>query len=531
MSGNEQNHSHINKWFTLDRSMIAAKITYLMIGGSIGIILPFTTIFLISVGCTKKETGVINGVTLGVAFIVVPFGGYIMDSIEKKRLFAICVLIIDTIPLVSMPFVAAYINPLNHKMQLEDARVKGYSEHNLNNEEYRNTLFWSMLMLLAITRCGKVCVLSILDAAVTDSINHIKTKESFGQQIMTKPLGMGLVSFIGSAAAETFRSETMSNYSAVLFCALPFNLLAIPSLYAVYNNTSWYSKEFSKNPMKDDVMKINGKATDHDEIDSVSNLSDDSTSLGEERNLHLELQKSDEAHALRCTTQENQTKDSQNDLPPKARVMCNTLCQAKMMLILSCSLVIACLRVTFNSYLFSIMADQMDASKLAMGVAEVINGISSCIFFFFAKTFINKFGVFICLEIAVAAWFILLNATSCIYTSWIIIILEILQGVGTPVAYAALTHYLSNNSPKEIYTTLFTIFQCLWSPAAGMAANIIGGFVYDSSSVKVLFRLASMIGIAWLLFMVITIHLGPFLVAFCSKSQRQHKGYRQLSLK
>ena len=202
--------------------------------------------------------------------------------------------------------------------------------------------------------------------------------------------------------------------------------------------------------------------------------------------------------------------------------------QSQMMLLLSSVFVIGCLRVTFNSYLFLIMAQQMHSSQLAMGVVEFVNGVAQTIFFFFAQIIIDRLGVFICLELATAAWCVLLFATSCIYISWLNAIPEVLQGLGLSVAYASMTHYLSNNTPKVIYTTLFTLNQCLWVPAGGLVANVIGGFVSSVSSVQLLYRAACLVGILWLLFMIIFLHIGPLLLEMCRRKKQKYDGYKQV---
>ena len=130
----------------------------------------------------------------------------------------------------------------------------------------------------------------------------------------------------------------------------------------------------------------------------------------------------------------------------------NTVFQPKMILVLSSVFVIGCLLGTFNFYFFNIMADQMHSTQLAMGAVEDISGAAQTMFFF-AQTIIDKFGVLICLEAAVASWCILLFLTSCIYNSWLNMIPEVLQGVGVPAAHASMAHYLRINTPREVYTT------------------------------------------------------------------------------
>ena len=501
MSDSNSENSGIKRWFRFDRRMIPAKIAYLMVYGAVGTILPFINIFLVSIGCTEREAGIINGVTFGFGTILPPLSGLMMDSIRNKRAFTISMLLTDAISIFSMPFVAAYINPLNITKKLENSHMIGYSEHDLRREEFTNSLFWSMLTLLAITRAAKLSLLSFLDAAVTDSIKHTGSGESFSQQVMGMPLGIGVASFIASVVAQTFHSVTMSRYSAVLFCSLPFNLAAIPFIFAVYNNTSWYDTKLFTNSKKDDD-------SEHDESpkegDNKSAIKDD-------------------------TKQQTVTECKTDEQPTKISVLRNTVFQPQMMLLLSSVFVIGWLRVTFDSYLFLIMAQQMHSSQVAMGVVAVVSGVAQAVFFFFAQMMIDRLGVFICLELSVTAWCVLLFVTSCIYNSWLNAIPVLLQGLGLSVAYASMTHYLSNNSPQVIYTTLFTLNQCLWLPAGGLVANVIGGFV-SSSSVQVLYRAASLVAMLWLIFMMMFLHIGPVLSDLYRQSQQKYKDYRQVQL-
>ena len=335
--------------------MIPAKIAYLMVYGAVGTILPFINIFFVSIGCTEREAGVINGVTFGVNIIVPPLSGFMMDSIKKKRPFTIFMLLVDAISIFSMPLVAAYINPLNLSKKLDEAHMKGYSEHNLRNEEFTNSLFWSMMLLLAITRAGKFSLLSFLDAAVTDSIKHIESHESFGQQVMGMPLGLGVASFIASAAAQAFHSVTMSKYSAVLFVSLPFNLLAIPFIFAVYNNTSWYDTKLPKNDTKDDATTPTSEkddatpatgntieAKDNKKV-LKSNLSDDSLSSELNKNLDLNPKDTDNDHKMKNDRISSSTDYCKvDDQTCKTRVLWNTVFQSQMLLLLSSVFVIGC---------------------------------------------------------------------------------------------------------------------------------------------------------------------------------------------
>ena len=130
----------------------------------------------------------------------------------------------------------------------------------------------------------------------------------------------------------------MSKYSAVLICSLPFNLVAMPSLYAVYDNTSWYDKNVLKSLTEDDAYLPNSKTSERYRAGSICNLSDSLQSSIVDENLSLSQKEiennstmdNDMPQTEKFTAQITDFKDN-----GKMNLLRNTVFQPKMILVLS----------------------------------------------------------------------------------------------------------------------------------------------------------------------------------------------------
>ena len=477
---------------SLDVRMLPSKLTLFVCHASVGIIVPYINLFLLSIGLTTSEVGFIIGITFVTAFLAPPFWGMLSDFTGNKKLIFVIIILGYNVSIFSLPWVADEIksnctkdylksnssNMVNQSFQYTsnasspnpicaECRAKYLDDiQNITaiNKEcssdiipFSNTLFYCMLVLLFVTKSFLIPLGSILDSIVLDIIKFTKTHASYGEQRMFGSIGAGIGSFISGVAVDNFHHPTMSIYTAAFFLFLPFSFLLTPLILVLYKQTSWQQKEV--------------------ELGLPNNTNN-------EVNVSVETEKK-----------------------PKLQILLKIFRSLDNIFMMICCLLAGILKNIIVSFLFMIMKDEMNSSKTAMGIVYLVGSLAEIFIYPFSQRLIAMFGgTVVCLEIGIFTRCIILLVISYIKNPWMVLLPQVFFGASKSLFHAAKLEYTVGISSEEVYITTFAIITSLEWGVAGLVANMAGGVMYNDYNGPVLFRYTAMLGFAWLIVCFIYFH-------------------------
>ncbi|VDM19191.1 unnamed protein product [Wuchereria bancrofti] len=142
-------------------------------------------------------------------------------------------------------------------------------------------------------------------------------------------------------------------------------------------------------------------------------------------------------------------------------------------------------------------------SPILFGFASVVNHGTEIAAHFYCFHLINKFGhiklINICLLINVIRFFVI----SLLTNPWMVLPLQILQGLTLATTWASASSYISLIAPSQLKRTAQTVLMLLYHGIGKGFGSIIGGCIIKSLGTRLTFQIYSIIAI-----LVLSIHYG-----------------------
>ena len=157
----------------------------------------------------------------------------------------------------------------------------------------------------------------------------------------------------------------------------------------------------------------------------------------------------------------------------------------------------------FQGFCFLLM-DEMQASKITMTLAVVICTISELTVYPFSSDLIRLLrGPIPCIAIGIFSYFPRYMLMSYVVNPWLILPIQLLQGIGLSLSWAAQIEHTYKLFPREVKMTAITIVSSIHYVASGSIANVLGGIVYHNYGGRILFRGCAVICVTWSIFVAI----------------------------
>ncbi|GFQ94547.1 major facilitator superfamily domain-containing protein 6-B [Trichonephila clavata] len=146
-------------------------------------------------------------------------------------------------------------------------------------------------------------------------------------------------------------------------------------------------------------------------------------------------------------------------------------------------------------YQFWLLQD-LGATQTLLGLCTAVQClIAEVPFFFFSGWFIKTFGYFYCVSGALAAFGLRYGLYYILENPWLVLPIEVLQGLTFAVFYTAMTGYASNNAPPGTATTLMGILGGLFEGLGVATGSLLGGFGFDKIGGRKTFLIAACISL------------------------------------
>lgn len=163
--------------------------------------------------------------------------------------------------------------------------------------------------------------------------------------------------------------------------------------------------------------------------------------------------------------------------------------------------------ITMTSFLFQLMNDQMDSSKLAMGLANTVAAVGEIIVFFLSSRIMKVLnGPINCMMLSILSYFIRFLVLSFTKNAWLVLPIQTLHGFSFAIFWVGATEYTYQIAHEAVYTTVFSAVMSFYLNIGGLLGNFVGGIIYnDFGGAALFFGMSWMSGI-WLIFMLFYFH-------------------------
>lgn len=140
-----------------------------------------------------------------------------------------------------------------------------------------------------------------------------------------------------------------------------------------------------------------------------------------------------------------------------------------------------------GSYLF-IMLDELNASKLCMGMATAIACLAEMPFLFFSAPLLRVLGERNMLYLACIAGVIRFTSYTYLRNPWLVLICEVLHGPYFGAMWSAAISYIHHIAPPGLGATAQGLLGGLYSGLGNGFGVLVGGIIYQHFGYVVLFR-------------------------------------------
>ncbi|XP_057290349.1 major facilitator superfamily domain-containing protein 6-like [Hydractinia symbiolongicarpus] len=222
----------------IDQRMIPSKLVYLLVFAYFGSYMPYINTFLISVGLTTSQAGLIYGTRLLITMCVGPIWGLLADYTGYRRVIFVVLCLGTALFIFPSPWIAKYFACNGKEVQpnaIDDTNTS--STH----------VFYAMLVIGSISAPFDDPLIGYVDSAVVNVVKSSQNDATYGRQRMMGSIGFGLANLLAGYAADNYTPEHMSKYTAIFFVFLPSILLLIPVGLILFNQGDWQTNPNKSN--------------------------------------------------------------------------------------------------------------------------------------------------------------------------------------------------------------------------------------------------------------------------------------------
>ena len=229
-------------FYQIDKRFIPAKLAYLLIYSVSGCISQYLGVFLISIGLSASQAGFINGICGAMTVLAGPFWGGLADYTGFRKLIVTIISLLSVVLMVPLPWIADQVHPLYQNKSLcgnNSANMSLILGKNKTCSFTTNTLFYTMLFMLALARSFYSSLPIVVDAAVVNIDTGNDKKINYGRQRFFGGVGFGFGSFMTGVSADNYNHPTLSRYTAIFFVFPTAILLFVPTGNLLLHQINW----------------------------------------------------------------------------------------------------------------------------------------------------------------------------------------------------------------------------------------------------------------------------------------------------
>ncbi|XP_057289602.1 major facilitator superfamily domain-containing protein 6-like [Hydractinia symbiolongicarpus] len=437
------------------KELIPAKLAYIGMYGTMGCVLPYFNAFLVSVGLTVTQSGLITGLRTIASLIGAPFIAIIIDHSDHKRFIVPSMLIIHIAVTFPVPWIAKSI--------IGD-------DEDLASDE-KSKLFYVMLTMASLIAVFGLSIVGFIDANVMVLVKKYKNKTTFGYQRVFGPVGFAASSFLAGFVSDQYQIEGMSKYTAAFIMYLPFIILLFISFIFLTRSSESAGRTMFKLKSQTISTERDGKNqyTKNIELPSTVSIKDESTN---------DIK----------SVKENKSEQNRS----VGRSTINTCRQHKVMFFITIMAHMGINYSLINGFQAIFMEKELGTTKTIIGVASALSPVSEILAFPVSAKLIKLFGgIYPSFIIATFSYCLRFLSMSFVEEPYLMVPIQLFQFFGFAIFWAAAVEYTNKISPIKISVTMFTIVTSVYYSLGNIVGNIVGGVIYDEYGGRWLFRVSS----------------------------------------
>lgn len=448
------------KFLSINTCMIPAKLVYILSNGAIGSYVPYLNLFLISIGLTTSQAGIISGVRFLSAPFSTAFFGTLIDYTGRRKTIFLILCLGASLPIFGMPWVAHALSERHSNATIEpfdNAAGMTYADFSHKHlSAISKYLFYVILGMLVVAGIFSVPLAGFTDSVVMNVIKTGKKKTSYGAQRMAGSISFGLFNFLAGVAADHYAKSrpSLSHYTPIFYLFIVQMLLLIPVGFLLLRQANW-----------------------------------------------------------ECVPPRNGEEDvSTKDENASGRAFfCSLFKSVKSVIFLITVFISGISYNLFFGYVFLFMRDEMGVSDTMMTLTVVCSTLSEIITFPFTSKLIRFIGdTTLAIIIGIFSYFVRFVVMSYFSTMWIIIPIQLLHGLGFSLSWAAQMEYVHVNTPSGSRVKMFSILTSLHFAVGAVIANVVGGELYSLYGGRKLFLGIGVICVAWTGLMIMFYNMKKF---------------------
>ena len=443
------------RFFSVNTRMIPAKCVYILSLGAAGSYVPYLNIFLISIGLSTSQAGIISGLRFLCAPISTVLAGSLINYTGHKNRIFLVMCLGASLPIFSMPWVARALsksscNKTEHAEDIIDKAV--YTNFSHSHETIAlKYLFYVIFGIMILSGFFSVPLAGFIDSAVMNVIKTGQKKTSFGAQRVVGSISFGVANLLAGVASDHYGKShpTLSHYTPIYYIFIILMLLLIPMGFFLLRQTNW----------------------------NANTSNDDEEPLG-------------------------------NDKVPAFQYFCSLFTNSRSFIFLITVLISGVSYNLFFGYVFLFMRDEMDVSDTLMTLTIVSATVAEIVTFPFTAKLIRFIGdTMLSIIIGIFSYFVRFIVMSYFTNMWIIIPIQLLHGLGFSLSWAAQIEYVQINTPTGSKVTMFSILTSIHFAVGAILANVAGGELYSIFGGRKLFLGIGVVCVAWTGVMIMYYHL------------------------
>ena len=441
MNENNTNVDRRSIW-RINKNMVLSKVAYFFAFVPIGLMVLFNTVFLISLGLSTQQSGLINGLRTVSRIFGAPLWGWVADRTKGHRAIMMILCLGSIIFTLPQPWIAYWINEPLYKEHVpfqsqgnSASRMQNLSMANLSTSStYKSAkvtkdsselLFGAMLTLNLLSSFFEGPIIGFLATITMQKVSRNPFKCSFGRQRAFGAIGWGLSAFAAGYISDVLRFPNVSPYTPVFILYTSGMTCFMVAAYFYFRDSS-----------------------------ALMTSTDDST----------------------------QSKGTAWKSLMKTMKMSSVIFFFVVVLLSGVSSGI------YDGYLLVHLKD-LDSSKTIMGMSRTAANVTGTVFFFFSKKVMKLLGgEWNAMTVSSAVYSLRFLCFSLMDKPIYVIPIQFSNCFAFSMSWAAFVQHTNNISDTETKTTLYGIVNSLHFGLGPLLANIVGGIFYQRYGSVALFQ-------------------------------------------
>ena len=213
------------------KELIPGKISLFTQYACMASFLPYLNIFLVEIGLSVSQAGMINGIRNAFAFFLVPAIGFIADYTKRQKLVMQVLMISFPVQILTPFYASFFVKRDNHVSTWTNSTNSTKTPNlptNLNiNETFNEKLFFAMLGWLTFMATFGNASFAFVDGAIIQLVKKHNKQTSYGLQKLFAPIGFTVGALISGAAVDVYSNNNpfLTKYTAIFFSFTPFAVI------------------------------------------------------------------------------------------------------------------------------------------------------------------------------------------------------------------------------------------------------------------------------------------------------------------